>query len=206
MNERYISVRVSGDFALFTRPESKAERVTYEVITPSAARGILEAIYWHPQFDWVIREIRVLRPIQTTGIFRNEVASKMSPSRTEPYYADHDRMQRHSVLLRDVAYEIYADANVRPGVTEDHAKFRAQFRDRVEKGQCFHRPALGCREFAAEFGPVRPGETPIQEDRDLGRMLFDMNYADKKRIRPMFFEARLEQGILSLPDPREVLR
>src|SRR5687767_4867469 len=120
MGERYVSVRVRGEFALFTRPENKVERVSYPIMTPSAARGILEAIYWHPEFTWAVREIHVLAAVRTFGLLRNEVNSQMSPDRKEPYFADHDRAQRHSVCLRNVDYLIYADANVKPQFRDSH--------------------------------------------------------------------------------------
>jgi CRISPR-associated protein Cas5d len=202
MNEKHVSVRVKGDLALFTRPESKVERVSYPLITPSAARGVLEAIYWHPEFTWAIREIHVLAPVRTLGILRNEVNSKMAVGRSEPYYADEDRSQRHSVCLRDVDYLILADANPKvPG--DHHAKYRDIFRRRVETGKCFHRPALGCREFAADFGPAEGAPSPIAWTEDLGLMLWDLDYASgKPPYWPKFFAARIEQGILRVPrDP-----
>lgn len=199
MIERLVSVRVKGDFALFTRPENKVERVSYPVMTPSAARGILEAIFWHPQFTWAVREVHVLRPVRTFSILRNEVKSKMSPERKEPFFADEDRAQRNAVCLRDVDYVIYADVEVKPGVGDDHAKFRDQFRRRVEKGQCYHRPALGCREFAAEFGPVDESERAIDWTEDLGLMLWDIEYTAKPPFWPRFFEAKVHDGVLKVP-------
>lgn len=201
MNERYVSVRVRGDFALFTRPENKVERVSYPVMTPSAARGILEAIYWHPEFTWKIREIHVLKPVQTMGIFRNEVNSKMNPGRTEPYFADDDRCQRFSVCLRDVDYLIFAGAEPKPPNGGDHAKYRDIFRRRVAKGQCFHRPSLGCREFSAEFSSTEGAPPPIDWTEDLGLMLWDMDYKDGKRkpFWPLFFQAQVRNGVLAVP-------
>lgn len=200
MNEMCVSVRVTGDFACFTRPENKVERVSYPIMTPSAARGILEAIFWHPQFTWAIREIHVLKPVRTYSILRNEVNSKMSPDRKVPYFADDDRTQRHAVCLRDVDYAIFADVEVKPGAGDDHAKFRDQFRRRVERGQCFHRPALGCREFAAEFGPL-DGAKPVEWTEDLGLMLWDMSYeGGRAPYWPRFFDANVENGIMSIPD------
>lgn len=199
MNKRWLSVRVKGDFALFTRPENKVERVTYPVMTPSAARGILEAIFWHPQFTWAVREIHVLNPVKTFSILRNEVNSKMSLDRRAPYFADEDRAQRNAVCLRDVDYVIYADVEVKPGVGDDQAKFRDQFRRRVDRGQCFHRPALGCREFATEFGPLDGAEKPIGWNEDLGLMLWDLEYTAKPPFWPKFFPARVDQGVLQVP-------
>jgi CRISPR-associated protein Cas5d len=199
MNERYVSVRVRGDFALFTRPENKVERVTYPVPTPSAARGILEAIYWHPEFTWAVRKIHVLAPVQTFGILRNEVNSKMSPGRTDPYFADGDRSQRHSVCLRNVDYLIFADAEPKAHGA-DHAKYRDIFRRRVERGQCYHRPALGCREFAADFGPAEGAPAPVSWTEDLGLVLWDMDYGSgKPPYWPRFFRAAVEEGVLSVP-------
>lgn len=199
MSERYVSVRVRGDFALFTRPENKVERVTYPVMTPSAARGILEAIYWHPQFTWRIREIRVLTPVQTFGIFRNEVKSKLSLA-SSYLLADEDRSQRFSVCLRDVDYLIFADAEPKANSGDDHAKYRDIFRRRVERGQCFHRPSLGCREFAADFGPTEGAPEPIPWSEDLGLMLWDVDYTSgKPPFWPQFFEAKVEMGVLPIP-------
>jgi len=199
MNENWIAVRVWGDFALFTRPENKVERVSYEIITPSAARGVLEAIFWHPQFTWGIKRIHVLKTPQTIGILRNEVNSKMSPSRTDPYFADDDRSQRYSVCLRDVDYVIYADVAMKPGESDHPNKYREQFQRRVERGQCFHRPALGCREFAAEFEPASGHEKPVDWDADLGLVLWDLEYSSKPPFWPRFFEAKIEKGVMRVP-------
>lgn len=211
MNERYIGVRVRGDYGLFTRPESKTERVSYPVMTPSAARGILEGIYYHPQFKWKVKEIHVLSEIKTMGILRNEVNSKLSPSRTEPYFADEDRTQRYSVCLRDVDYLIFADVDMRPDCTDHPNKFREIFNRRVQRGQCYHRPALGCREFAANFDVIDGAPKPQPIDQDLGLMLWDVSYPDgfhdekgwhpksKPPYAPMFFHAELKKGILHVP-------
>lgn len=202
MNSRLLSVRVTGDLALFTRPENKTERVSYPAMTPSAARGILEAVYWRPEFRYQIREIHVLAQPQYFGILRNEVNTKMAASRTEPYFADDDRTQRYSLCLRDVDYAIFADVQVKEGVNDDHAKYRDQFRRRVAKGQCFHRPALGCREFAAEFGPLDDSVQPCDWSEDLGLMLWDIQYppkASKAPHVPLFFHARVEGGVIAVP-------
>src|SRR6266566_682904 len=131
-----VSVKVWGAFACFTRPELKAERVSYPVMTPSAARGVLEAVFWKPEFAWRVREIWVLKEIRRFSVLRNEVNHR-----------EWKTMQRHTLALRDVAYLIRADIAVKPGVGEDPAKYRDQFRRRAERGQCYHRPYLGCREF-----------------------------------------------------------
>ncbi len=211
MKEQYplLTVKVWGPLACFTRPEMKVERVTYEVMTPSAARGTLEAIFWKPEFQWQVRQIDVLNPIRRISILRNEVKSKIAPSTVQGwarhgggYFADEDRTQRHTLALRDVAYIIHAQIVLRPDVQGDPAKYRDQFRRRVARGQCFHRPVLGCREFAADFGEPDGSETPIDHTDDLGRMLFDLAYSrgNSERTRPLFFPATLEKGVLHI-DP-----
>ncbi len=200
MNTVPLEVKVWGPYACFTRPEMKVERVTYPVMTPSAARGILEAIFWKPEFSWRIEEIHVLKEIRFFSIVRNEVQSRMTPRREDPFYADEDRTQRHTLALRDVAYLIRADIRLRPHCTDDPAKYRDQFRRRLQRGQCFHRPCLGCREFAADFGPPEPDDHPIEDDLDLGLMLFDLRYqGDRGPHEPIFFPARLERGVLRVP-------
>lgn len=206
-----LSVRVWGDFACFTRPEMKVERVTYPVMTPSAARGVLEAIFWKPEFSWRIHEIRVLKPIEYFSILRNEVQSRASERAAtgwrdrgglEGFDASADRAQRHTLGLRCVDYVIYADVTVKPNVAEDPAKYRDQFRRRVERGSCFSRPYLGCREFAAEFAPLRGDEQPIARSEALGNMLLDLEYESdgSGRGKPRFFQAQLEHGILRVPE------
>jgi len=204
-----LEVKVWGDLACFTRPEMKVERVSYEVMTPSAARGILEAIFWKPEFSWQVREIWVLKPIRHFSILRNEVNSKAVVSTARSwakdgggYFADEDRAQRHTLALRDVAYLIKADIELKPHAKDDIAKYRDQFRRRVNRGQCHSVPYFGCREFAAYFGSPDDNEKPIELTDDLGRMLFDLNYADdgSGRGTPRFFVARLEQGVLRIPD------
>jgi len=160
----------------------KVERVSYPVMTPSAARGILEAIFWKPEFSWLVREIHVLKPIRWFSIKRNEISSRQSPRTTGQYYADEDRTQRATLCLRDVAYLIKADIGLRPHATDDVAKYRDQFRRRVEGGECFHHPALGCREFAADFGKPRGHEKAIDLSEDLGRMLLDINFDQRKKV------------------------
>jgi CRISPR-associated protein Cas5d len=200
-----LAVKVSGPYALFTRPEQKLERVSYQVMTPSAARGILEAIFFHKPMRWRIREIQVLKPVRHFSILRNEVASRMSPRRDGLSISD-ERSQKHTLGLRDVAYIIKADIWIPPGLTDergrpvDPAKYRDQFRRRVQRGQCFHRPYLGCREFAADFREPDGSETPIAETADLGRMLFDIEYGDKNTAH--YFDAVLENGCLAVPAER----
>lgn len=210
MNGDYppLAVRVWGEFACFTRPEMKVERVTYPVMTPSAARGVLEAIFWKPQFAWQVREVWVLKPIRYFSILRNEVNSRASEraaagwERTGGGYdATADRAQRHTLGLRDVEYVIRAQIEVKTGVNEDPAKFRDQFHRRVRDGRCFATPYFGCREFAASFGEPDGGEKAVDCSEDLGPMLLDLEYASdgSGRGTPRFFNARLDGGILRVP-------
>jgi CRISPR-associated protein Cas5d len=203
-----LAIKVWGRMACFTRPENKVERVSYPVMTPSAARGILEAIFWKPEFAYRVREIAVLTPIRYVSIVRNEVTLKAGRG-MDGILADDPsvRAQRHTLALcgeggNDLAYVIRADAIVKPGVNEESAKYRDQFRRRVDRGQCYHRPALGCREWACDFAPLRGDEKPIQQSANLGLMLFDIAFGstpDGPNI-PLFFDAKLENGVLRVPD------
>lgn len=204
-----LEVTVWGELACFTRPEMKVERVSYPVMTPSAARGVLEAIFWKPEFAWRVREIWVLRPIRYLSVRRNEVNSRQSERSAREWMAKgggfdatEDRAQRHTLALRDVAYRIRADAVPRPGTTDDPAKYRDQFRRRVTRGQAHHQPYLGCREFAAYFGEPDPAQRPIERSDDLGLMLFDLDYAPggQGRAQPRFFPAQLDQGVVRVAD------
>lgn len=208
-HEPPLEVKVWGDFACFTRPEMKVERVTYPMMTPSAARGVLEAIFWKPEFVWRIEEIWVLNPIQYVSILRNEVTTRASERAARDwavngggFVAAEDRTQRHTLALRDVAYVIRAQAEPHSGTDADRAKYRDQFRRRVARGQCFTIPYLGCREFAAHFAPLNRVEQPIPDSRSLGRMLLGMDFAadGSGQARPRFFEARLDRGVLRLPE------
>jgi len=218
MDNPPLEVEVWGDFACFTRPELKAERVSAPVMTPSAARGILESIFWKPEFAWRVREIHVLRPrgqnaireeqeemdAQTFykhfAIMRNEVDRRAT---TTPISITESRIQRHTLALRDVAYLICADVVLKPHATDDVAKYRAQFRKRVQKGQCFARPYLGCREFSCDF--AEPDKDTEQrrirhsQPIDLGIMLFDVLRQSDRNI-PLFFGAELIDGVLVVPD------
>lgn len=202
-----LAVKVWAPWACFTRPEMKVERVSYPVPTASAARGILEAIFWKPQFAWQVRAVHVLRPIRYASILRNEVKSKISLRSVkgwvqddEHFFIGEDRTQRHTLALRKVAYIIKAQVQVAEECDAHPAKFRDQFRRRVQRGQCYMRPYLGCREFSAAFGPVRGDERPIDVSRPLGRMLLDLDYEESGRGEPIFFEARLDQGIVRYPE------
>jgi CRISPR-associated protein Cas5d len=197
-----LEVKVWGEYACFTRPEMKVERVSYPVMTPSAARGVLEAVFWEPEFRWLVREIAVLRDIKFFSILRNEVGSKAPPSPpSQHYYAEEDRQQRHTLALRDVAYIIRADIELTGrGAGEHPAKYRDQFRRRVRRGECRHQPYLGCREFSAFFAPPTGQERPIAGYLTLGKMLFDLDYqTEDGRARPLFFEAVLDNGVLHVP-------
>jgi CRISPR-associated protein Cas5d len=203
-----VAVRVWGDFACFTRPEMKVERVSYPVMTPSAARGILEAISWKPQFTWRIEEIHVLKPIRYFSILRNEVNSRASERSAAAWQkngggfdATADRAQRHTLALRDVDYLILAQVDVHTSVQEDAAKFRDQFRRRARGGHCFTTPYFGCREFSASFAEPDGTEQPCPIDDDIGPMLLDLDYETGRsgRGQPQFFQARLERGVLRVP-------
>jgi len=195
-----LEVKVWGEYACFTRPELKVERVSYSVMTPSAARGILEAIFWKPEFTWKVREIHVLRDIQHFSMVRNEVSRRMGIRTAGIDITDTDcRTQRHTLGLRDVAYLIKADIQLKSRVTDDPAKYRDQFRRRVTRGQCYHRPYLGCREFAAYFGQPAGDERPIEISDELGRMLLDIEYAASGQLIPHFYLAGLQNGVLHVP-------
>lgn len=205
-----VEVNVWGDFACFTRPEMKVERLSYRCMTPSAARGILESIFWKPQFYWVIQQIEILNPIQQISLRRNEVKSKISPGSVstwrknqdhERFFADVDRTQRNTIALKDVNYIIKANVAVKEEFNDtDPAKYRDQFRRRVKRGACYTRPYLGCREFAASFSPAPEDYKTIDLNEDLGRMLFDLDYTgDSDRTEPHFFQANIRDGILSVP-------
>jgi len=206
---RPIRLKVWGRNACFTRPEMKVERVSYDVMTPSAARGVLEAILWKPAIVWRITQIDVLKPIKWESVRRNEVGAVMSP-RSGGIFVEDERQQRAGLILRDVEYTIhaYCEMTDRAGPADNVIKFEEMFKRRAENGQCFHRPYLGCREFAAHFEPVlndQPIREPIAEDLSLGWMLYDMDFG-KESPMPRFFRASLENGTLKVPpyDDKEV--
>jgi len=199
-----IRLRVWGDYALFTRPEMKVERVSYDVMTPSAARGVLEAIYWKPAIQWVIDRIHVLKPIRFDNIRRNEVGKRASVDgsviagkREACIYIDDSkvRQQRASMVLRNVEYVIEAHFEFTSEEDNNTGKHLDVFRRRAQKGQCFHRPYLGCREFPANFEwcDALP-ESALAGDRDLGFMLHDIDFANDKT--PRFFRAVMQNGII----------
>jgi CRISPR-associated protein Cas5d len=198
-----LRLRVWGEAALFTRPEMKVERVSYDVMTPSAARGVLEAVFWKPEMRWRVESIAVLKPIRFQTVRRNEVGTKaVNPHGID--IEDH-RQQRASVILRDVEYLITARLGLtaKAPATETVTKYVEMFRRRANKGQCFHRPCLGTREFAADFALVEdnaPLPQPIADSPDLGWMLLDMDYSGARPV-PLFFRAKLKNGVLTVPDP-----
>jgi CRISPR-associated protein Cas5d len=201
-----FKVRASGQYACFTRPELRAERVSYEVMTPSAARGLLEAILWKPAIRWRVERIHVLAPIRFQAVRRNEVGSKAAfGGALDRYYADEDRQQRNTVLLKDVDYVIEAHFEMtdRSGSEDNLQKFIEMFERRLEKGQSFHTPYLGCREFAAHVRPA-PDRWEVPEDlrerRDLGLMLHDLEFKSDGSAAPFFFTAVLEGGRLDIPE------
>lgn len=209
--ERFC-LEVSGDFACFTRPEMKVERVSYDVMTPSAARSVFEAILWKPAIRWEVKRIEVLKPIRWISVRRNEVSSKasvrnaqaaMNAGKGNPaIYIEEDRQQRAGLFLRDVAYRLYADlVPVGDDAKANPAKYREMFQRRADKGQCINQPYLGCREFAARFRLVedQASEPPtLDESRDLGWMLYDMDFESPNDPKPRFFRADMQQGVIDL--------
>lgn len=212
-----VRLHVWGDRACFTRPEMKVERVSYDVMTPSAARGILESIHWKPAIRWVVDRIHVLKPIRFQSFRRNEVGARMSTVMAERamrsgslagigMVVEENRQQRAMTLLTDVAYVIEAHFVLTPRAAADdtEAKHLSMFNRRASAGQCFHRPCLGTREFAADFALLPPDSTlpqselPLaQRDRDLGWMLYDIDFAGG-RNESRFFRARISDGVIDV--------
>lgn len=208
-----VAVEVWGDYACFTRVEMKVERVSYDTMTPSAARGILEAIYWHPGLLWHIDRIHVLSPIKMVSIRRNEVQSKilasnvrtvMTGGKGELYLnTSKDIVQRSSLVLQDVHYVIEAHFSMtdKAAESDNHGKFQDIMKRRLRRGQCFHQPYFGCREFPARFKEWEGGAIPtIGETKDLGYMLWDLDFSDQSNIQPLFFRAKMVNGVLELAD------
>lgn len=209
-----IKVRVKGDYALFTRPEMKVERVSYDVPTPSAARGILEAVYWKPAIRWVIDKIHVLNPIQFTNIRRNEVSDKASTSiarsvmsgNERPFYLDilTSRQQRAAMVLKDVDYIFEAHFEIVPekaGADDTPEKHYNIALRRLKKGQHYHQPCLGTREFPANLELIEDEALPVSQlsgTQDLGWMLFDMDFTNPDDIKPTFFRVSMINGIIDL--------
>jgi CRISPR-associated protein Cas5d len=196
-----IVIRVRGEYALFTRPEMKVERVSYDVMTPSAARGIIEAIYWKPAIRWVIDKIHVLNEIEFTNIRRNEVSEKASENK--PYLAATEiRQQRAALVLKNVDYVIEAhfELTAKTGAEDSVEKHYNVALRRLRKGQYFQAPCLGTREFGAKVELIEDGNIPVSTlgDRELGWMLYDMDFTNPQDIQPHFFKAELRAGVLDL--------
>lgn len=238
---RGFCLDVSGDFACFTRPEMKVERVSYDIITPSAARGVFSAIFWKPAISWRITRIEVMNPIRWSSVKRNEVSAVASP-RSSGIIVEDARQQRAGLILRDVRYRLYAKFDFIPPERrskalnpapewladadeaefcrqtelrsdEKEAKYAAMFDRRAAKGQHFMHPYLGCREFSCKVvrlvkNPELEADRPIAETRDLGFMLFDIDYSAPKDVRPMFFRPQMVNGVIDVPHPdsQEVFR
>ncbi len=209
----HFCLEVSGDFACFTRPEMKVERVSYDVITPSAARAIFEAVLWKPAIRWQVEKIEVLNPIRWINLRRNEVGMvipkinpKTATKKGEPLGLNIEdaRQQRAGLFLRDVRYRIHARFGMtdRAGEADTPVKFAEMFQRRASKGQCFNQPYLGCREFSCAFRLIESLEgepAPIAETRDLGWMLYDMDFSNPDDPKPLFFRARMEDGVVAVP-------
>ncbi len=198
-----IAIRVRGDYALFTRPEMKVERMSYDVITPSAARGIIEAIYWKPSIRWVIDRIHVLRPIEFTNIRRNEVSEKMSEKKA--YIATNEvRQIRAAMVLKNVDYVIEAHFEIVPekaGESDTIEKHYNMVLRRLRKGQYYSPPCLGTREFGARVDIIEDGQipaSPLSGVRDLGWMLYDIDFSNPQNITPRFFKAEMQDGVIDL--------
>lgn len=209
-----IQIEVWGDYACFSRPEMKVERVSYDVMTPSAARGLIEAIYWHPGMRWIIDRIHVCAPVRFTNIRRNEVKDRISSNNIKKlmdsgtgraYIATPESIQqRAAMILRDVHYVIEAHFELtdKAAPSDNPGKFLDIMRRRLNRGQCYHAPCFGVREFPAHFQaceqiPACPDE--LRGTKDLGWMLLDLDYKDPENITPKFFRAVLEDGVLAVP-------
>ncbi len=226
--DKEYCLEVWCDMACFTRPELKVERVSYDVITPSAARAIFEAIFWKPAIHWQITKIEVLNPIKWTSVRRNEVGAVASKS---VIYIEDKRQQKNSLLLKDVRYRIWAKMEYRPvakrkaegnlfahepGKDENPMKYYQMFERRASKGQCFNQPYLGTREFSASFRWVDAETEQLQPaiseeqggTKDLGIMLYDMDYTDTKSPQPMFYRPQMNEGVIIVPpiNSEEILR
>lgn len=220
-------LEVSGDFACFTRPEMKVERVSYDVMTPSAARAVFEAILWKPAIRWHVRRIEVLKPIRWMNLRRNEVSGVISSRNVETamrngggclaQFIEDERQQRAGLFLRDVAYRIHADLEVKPEAEPGNppVKYQEMFERRAKKGQCVNQPYLGCREFSAQFRFIAapesepPDRPPLDERsradlgfgrrRGLGYMLYDLDFTDPADPRPLFFRVEIKDGSVEIP-------
>lgn len=229
--DREFCLEVWGEMACFTRPELKVERVSYDVITPSAARAIFEAVLWKPAIHWQVTKIEVLNPIKWESVRRNEVGAVASAKSLSPIYIEDARQQKNSLLLRDVRYRIWAKMEFvsvaerkskgckfvhEPGIDENPMKYYEMFERRASKGQCFNQPYLGTREFSASFRLVDPENENLCPalssekggDKDLGIMLYDMDFTNPKNIQAMFYRAKMKNGVIAVPplNSEEILR
>ena len=208
-----VKMEVWGERALFTRPEMKVERVSYDIPTPSAARGILESVYYHPGLTWIIDKIYILNPILFTNVRRNEVSVKIlwsdlrsaiqGGSKPLCISTSDSIQQRAAMMLRDVHYVIEAhfDMTDKANPSDNPGKFQDIIKRRLKRGQCYSQPYLGCRECTAHFSLWEGGEIKtISETRDLGWMLYDMDYSDPSNITPMFFRAKMVNGVVDVAD------
>lgn len=232
-HNKEFCIEVWGEYACFTRPEMKVERVSYDVITPSAARSLFEAIFWKPAIRWNVTKIEVLNPIKWISVRRNEVGAVMS-ERSQHLFIEDNRQQRAGLFLRDVHYRLYAELEfVNPKNRKQHVrvvnealidneereliskdenpgKYNAMFERRARKGQCFNQPYLGCREFSAHYrlveNPQNEAKKPIDENRELGFMLYDMDFTNPENPQAMFYRPQMKQGVINVPpkDSEEV--
>lgn len=201
-----IAVKFSGDYALFTRPESKVERVSYSTMTPFAARGALESIYWKPEFHYRVRRIKTLQKPKFHSIVRNEIEKKVTVNlsfmkKPRDIFTDDMRQLRHSLILKDVSYIVEADIVLKSDSPQLINKYEAMFNRRLMKGQCFHRPYFGSREFSAKFEVPSGTEKPVDWTDSLGSMFFDFRYSTGGSVNiPYFFNAQIKNGIMEIPD------
>lgn len=215
-----VRVKVWGDLACFSRPEMKVERVSYEVMTPSAARGVLDAILWRPEMRWNILKIEVLKPITFIALKRNELEKKITPGFVKAWMEDpsnfkpqeagagrDDTTQRNTLALKNVAYIIEAEPLVWDASGPNKPqKYIAMMNRNIEKGRCFVRPCLGCREFSAFFSIPGPDDLPISDSRELGLMLYDIAFDIKgKKHKAVFFNATMNEGVVETR-ARDVLK
>lgn len=205
-------LEVTGPFACFTRPEMKVERVSYDVITPSAARAVFESILWKPQIRWRVTQIEVLAPIRWINLRRNEVGAVISTRNVQQamnagqgdlgLLIEDERQQRAGLFLRDVRYRLHAELSLRPQATDPLVKYAEMFARRAAKGQCVNQPYLGCREFAADFRLITDlasAPYPLTESRELGWMLHDLDFTNPADPQPRFFLASMKSGVIEVP-------
>lgn len=221
--DKEYGIEIWGDYACFTRPEFKVERVSYDVITPSAARNIFQAIFWKPAIQWQITRIEVVNPIKWFSIRRNEVGAIGSARNAKPIVATEKRQQKNTMMLSDVRYRIYAVMRYLPpekrsnqsrdaGADENPGKYHAIFERRASRGQCFTTPYLGTRECSAFFKLLpdnsKDGADLLQESRDFGYMLYDMDFSNPLKPMSMFFHAEMNNGVIMVPEmgSKEILK